>query len=401
LSITETSRLRDNSKGGSRTRLRVLFVNENIGGHATVHSALRRVFAERSDIDAEFLDAYPPGLPGKIARAPIPVLGRWDLDLQPLRGQLVHSANVRRRVAVRLRRGDIDVMHVYTQNCMLGSHGLLRRVPTVVTTDSTNELNAYSLPYRAATRFSPWAIQASLPFERRVFEAASLVVANADRVTQSLTGPTYRLPPEKVVTMPMGVWSPFLSGTRQLPDRSTHRRPTIVFVGTSMERKGGNILLDLHQRHLANGCDLLLVTREAVAPHPAVTVVSDLNNGDDRLWDLLSTADVMCFPSGIDQSPNVVLEAGAAGLPVVAARVGAIPEMVVDGSTGILIDHRDPASMLDALRKLLDDPQRRREMGRAAHAHIAERFDIRNSAAALAGLLADAHANRHRAGISG
>ena len=345
-----TSRLRDNNKAevGGDAPLRALFVNENIGGHATVHCALRRVFAERSDIDVEFLDAYPPGLPGKSPARRFRCR-RWGSHLQPLRGQLVHSAQVRRRVAARLRRGDIDVMHVYTQNCMLGSHGLLRLVPTVVTTDSTNELDAYCLPYRAATRFTPLAIRASLPFERSV-RSGEPCRRECRQGHAVIDRPHLSPAAREGGHHADGVWSPFLSGTHPPPHRSTHRRPTIVFVGTSMERKGGNVLLDLHQRHLAEECDLLLITKEAVAPHPAVTVVSDLNNGD-ALWDLLSAADVMCFPSGIDQSPNVVLEAGAAGLPVVAPRVGAIPDMVVDGSTGILIDHRDPASILDALAK--------------------------------------------------
>ncbi|MCV7227179.1 glycosyltransferase family 4 protein [Mycolicibacterium komossense] len=369
--------------------MRALFINENIGGHATVHHSLRRAFAQRNDIDVEFIDANEPQLIAKVLRKPVPVLGRWDVDLQPLRSQLLHSCALRQRVADRLLQGDIDVMHVYTQNCMLGSHRLLQQVPTVVTTDSTNELNAYSLSYRTATRFTPWAVRASLPFERRVLEAARMVVSNADRVTTSLTGPAYHLAPEKVITQPMGIWSPFLDGSRRLPEPPADRRPTIVFVGAQMEPKGGNTLLDLHQRYLADRCDLLLITRDAVGTHPAVTVVNDLSSGDDRLWDLLAGADMMCFPSAIDQSPNVILEAGAAGLPVIASRTGAIPDMVVDGRTGILVDHLDQANILAALRMLLDNPAKRRDMGRAAHAHIAEHFDIQHSAAMLTALFAD------------
>ncbi|WIM71751.1 hypothetical protein QP028_08695 [Corynebacterium suedekumii] len=82
-----------------------LFVNENIGGHRTVHRSLRSILAERDDVTVEFIDGEDPGLLGRILRAPVPLLSRLDLDLQPLRGQLVHSWNMRRRVRRRLARG--------------------------------------------------------------------------------------------------------------------------------------------------------------------------------------------------------------------------------------------------------------------------------------------------------
>lgn len=371
--------------------LKALFVNENIGGHATVHHSLRRAFADRDDLDVEFLDADGPGLLGRIMRAPIPGLGRLDLDLQALRGQLVHSRGVRRRVRERLADGGFDVLHVYTQNCVLGSADVVRSLPTVITTDSTNELNAYLLPYREPTRFTPLAVRAALRFERPVLDAAVTVVANGRRTAASLTGTTYGLPDDKVTTMAPGIWSPFLTGERALPDRTGRARPVIVFIGTSMERKGGNSLLRLHQEYLADTCDLVLVTKDAVPACRAVTVIDDLDSGDDRLWDILAAADLMCFPSGMDQAPNVILEAGASGLPVIASTVGSIPEMVIDGETGLLIDHGDEDALLAALRLLLADGIRRREMGELAHARIAEHFDIRTTASRLTELLYEAH----------
>ncbi len=371
--------------------LKALFVNENIGGHATVHHSLRRAFAERDDIDVEFLDAPGPSLLGRIMRAPVPGLGRLDLDLQALRGQLVHSRGVRRHLQERLEASDFDVLHVYTQNCMLASAALVRGLPTVVTTDSTNELNAYLLPYRQPTRFTPLAVRAAARFERPVLDAAVTVVANGRRTAASLIGKTYGQPDDKVTTMAPGIWSPFLTGERALPDRTNRARPVIVFIGTSMERKGGNSLLRLHQEYLADTCELVLVTKDAVPESRAVTVIGDLDSGDDRLWDILATADLMCFPSGMDQAPNVILEAGASGLPVIASKVGSIPEMVVDGETGLLIDHDDEDALLAALRLLLADGIRRREMGASAHVRIAEHFDIRTTAARLTELLYEAH----------
>lgn len=361
--------------------LRALFVNENIGGHATVHMALKRCLDERVDIDAEFVDVPNPRLLGRLLRLPVPVLGRYDLDLQPLRSQLVRSHWVRRELTRRLGRGGVDVVHIYTQNCALSSAGLLRKVPCVITTDSTTELNAYRIPYRAPTRFTPWSVRASIPFERRVLAAADHIVANSDYAANSLRT-TYGVPEDKLEVLPFGVWLPPEPPSR--PDR----RPTIVFVGHQLERKGGLRLLELHQRHLRERADLVLVTTETVPELPGVRVVSDLEGGSSRLWKILQDADIMCFPSTIDQAPNAVLEGAAAGLPVIAHPVAAISEMVQHDVTGLLVPPGDDAALLQALTDLVEDPERRREMGRRGRKHVEKNYDMRVAADHLVAVLA-------------
>lgn len=364
--------------GTASRPVRALFVNENIGGHATVHHALRRALADRPDIEAEFLDAEGPGVLGRVLRAPIPGLARLDLDLQPLRGQLVHSCAVNRRVRTRLMRGDVDAVHLYTQNCMLGGGRALRSVPTIITTDSTGLRNAYSIPYRAPTRFTPLSSRAVLAWERPVLRSAHHILANSVPVVDSLTSADYALPPESVSLLRMGIWSPFL--TAPLPEREPDRRPTIVFVGTSMERKGGSLLHQVWRASFRDRADLLLITLDQVPEEPGLRVVGDLSPGDDRLWELLAGSDVMCFPSTIDQAPNVVLEAAAAGLPVIAHSTGAIPEMVVDRETGLLVDGADATAVATALDALLADPARRRQMGEAGHTHVVQNYSIVRSA---------------------
>lgn len=349
--------------------LRAVFVNENIGGHATVHAALRAVLADREDVQAEFVDVPEPGLIARVARLPVPPLARWDLDLQPLRGQLVRSAWVRRALHDRLARGGVDVLHVYTQNAALLSVPHLRRVPTVVTTDSTNELNAYRIAYREPTRFTPHALRASLPLERRVLDAARHVVANSEYVASSLRR-RYGTEPDRLSVVPFGVLLPPRPSPR--PDR----RPVVVFVGHQLARKGGLRLLRLHAEHLRDRCDLVLVTTDEVAPAPGVRVVRDVTSGNGRLWQVLAEADVMCFPSTIDQAPNAVLEGAAAGLPVIAHPVGAVPEMVVDGVTGLLVPPDDDRALLDALTRLVDDVALRRTMGAAGRAHVEQHYDM-------------------------
>lgn len=378
--------------------LRVLFVNENVGGHATVHAALRRCFAERDDVAAEFLDAPGPGLLGRVLRAPVPGLAGLDADLQPLRGQLVRSEAVRRALRARLRRGDIDAVHVYTHNCALTSARLLRTVPTVVTTDSTTELNAYRIPYRTPGRGTAASVRVSVPLERRVLGAAHRVLANSGFAADSLRT-RYRLPESTVEVLPFGVWLPPEPPGRPAP---SDRRPTVVFVGHQLERKGGRRLIEVHQRYLRDRCDLVLVTSERVEPLPGVRVESGVTAGSDRLWEVLSGADVMCFPSTIDQAPNAVLEASAAGLPVVAHPVGAIAEMVRDGVSGLLVPPEDPTALLTALSTLLDDPARAQRMGLAGRAHVRSCYDMRTAADRLVTVLTDAvHAHRASRRVGG
>jgi len=81
---------------------------------------------------------------------------------------------------------------------------------------------------------------------------------------------------------------------------------------------------------------------------------------------LMHTFDVVCLTSNYEGSPNVILEAMAAGRPVVATRVGGVPELVRDGLTGLLVEPGDADGLAAAVKKLLDDPALAERMGRAA-----------------------------------
>jgi glycosyltransferase involved in cell wall biosynthesis len=86
----------------------------------------------------------------------------------------------------------------------------------------------------------------------------------------------------------------------------------------------------------------------------------------------------------VDGLPNVILEAMASGLPVVASGISGIPLAVEDGVTGLLVPERDPPALAQALGRLLDDPVAARRMGE------------RGRAKAVGELTWDAIAARHR-----
>ncbi len=89
----------------------------------------------------------------------------------------------------------------------------------------------------------------------------------------------------------------------------------------------------------------------------------------------LRRADLYVHPSRADTFPSGVLEALACGTPVVASRVGGIPEQLTD-ETGVLVEPGEPAALAAAIDALLDDPDRRTRMGQAAAADARARFSL-------------------------
>jgi glycosyltransferase involved in cell wall biosynthesis len=85
----------------------------------------------------------------------------------------------------------------------------------------------------------------------------------------------------------------------------------------------------------------------------------------------------------VDGIPVVLMEAMAAGLPVVSTRLSGIPELIEDGVSGILVRERDEMALADAIATLLNDANLRRAIGQHARARVVERFNIDSNVKAL------------------
>jgi glycosyltransferase involved in cell wall biosynthesis len=96
--------------------------------------------------------------------------------------------------------------------------------------------------------------------------------------------------------------------------------------------------------------------------------------------------DVSVLCSRSEALPNSILEAMAAGRPVVAADVGGCADAVVDGETGVLVPPANPERLADVIGGLLADPERRQAMGEAAHRRALARYSATSSLAALESL---------------
>lgn len=104
---------------------------------------------------------------------------------------------------------------------------------------------------------------------------------------------------------------------------------------------------------------------------------------------LLSACDVVLVPSLKEGFGLVAVEAMAAGKPVVASAVGGLPEIVVHGETGFLVEPNNPNAIARSLSELIDDPSLRERMGKQGREIAEEHFDFRAQAARVAEILSE------------
>lgn len=98
----------------------------------------------------------------------------------------------------------------------------------------------------------------------------------------------------------------------------------------------------------------------------------------DDISALLAAADGFVLSSAWEGMPNVVMEALAAATPVVATRVGGVPELIDSGKSGFMAPPGNPAALSDSMRRLMALPQeQQREMGRNGREHVAARYGLR------------------------
>ncbi|HZF07357.1 MAG TPA: glycosyltransferase family 4 protein [Thermoanaerobaculia bacterium] len=163
-------------------------------------------------------------------------------------------------------------------------------------------------------------------------------------------------------------------------------RGAFLFVGRLRIRKGVEVLLAsmaaMRQRCpearllvAGDGEHRAALEERAAERKLGPEVVTFLGRADAaRVRELLAGALALVVPSTYEGMPLVVLEAMAAGLPVVASRVSGIPEVVVDGETGWLVPPEDPAALAAALEEVLADPAEAARRGEAGRRRVAERF---------------------------
>jgi glycosyltransferase involved in cell wall biosynthesis len=226
--------------------------------------------------------------------------------------------------------------------------------------------------------------------------AASLVVTCTGYNVEYLRTLCPDLPGERIKLVYHGVAVPGLHDTGPISSP-----PVILAAGRLVEKKGFDDLIaacallkgrpiNFRCRIVGHGPAQSRLTQLIHEKQLEDVVTIEGWKSPGELQDKMRQAALVVMPSRIteqgdrDGIPNVVLEAMAQGRPVVATNVSGIPEAVQDSLTGLLVPAGNPASLADALARVLSDPDAAQRMGTAGRARILETFDLEKSSARLA-----------------
>ena len=126
------------------------------------------------------------------------------------------------------------------------------------------------------------------------------------------------------------------------------------------------------------------MTSERVAERPGVHVHLGIGPNSEELLGLFAAADLFVLPSKGECLAVVLMEATAAGLPIITTDVGALSEAVLPDESGIVIQPGDATDLRRAIEQLVADPALRRRMGAAGHELAQQKFSAaRNNRALL------------------
>jgi glycosyltransferase involved in cell wall biosynthesis len=307
------------------------------------------------------------------ARRPLWRRTRWAADT--VRAAVaVPTALIRLFRVIRACRPDVlhgMLFHAY----ILGAFtGVLMRVPVVVASRRSLSLFKTRRPlYRAA--------------ERLANRWTDLVIANSEAVRLD-TMRTERLSPERVTVIHNGIDPARYSAVDPALVRRTldlDDRPTAIVIANFLPYKDHAGFLAAWGavcREFEAACALLVgdgplraALEEQVRSRGLVRNVRFLGLRRD-VPDLLAAADLLVHPSLEEGFSNAILEAMAAGRPVVATDVGGNAEAVCDGRTGWLVPPRDTAALTHAILRMLRDPACARAMGAAGRARVLQQFQM-------------------------
>lgn len=220
-----------------------------------------------------------------------------------------------------------------------------------------------------------------------------LLIGGADRLL--CQGESWRrffvevmgLPPERCPVVMNWTATPALlsvGASRSYDERPGHR---ILFLGWLSVTKGLMDLLEAFADVVKDGASVQLDVAGAGEASDSARAFVRLRGLEDQVvfhgWvdgaarlALLADADIFALPSHHEGMPNAVIEAMAAGLPIVVTPVGAVLDAVDDDRHAVIVPVGDPGRLAAALRGLLGSRDRRERLGRAAHARAAEHFTV-------------------------
>jgi len=245
-------------------------------------------------------------------------------------------------------------------------------IPNFVYTDHTHLANVRYPSFDDRRLYPSWWVE----MERSTYAHAERVLVRSLNIETSLVE-QYGIPAERVVVIGCGH-----NVSRQRDSRPERRydQQRVLFVGSDWQRKGGPDLVEAFRRVSAHrpGATLTLVGGVPAVTAPNVVVHGMLSQ--EALPPVYEAADVFCVPTHLEPFGVAFLEAMHFGLPIIATRVGALPDFIDDGWNGLLVEPGDIDALADALARLLDNPDTCRQWGDRNRERVTERYNWRATA---------------------
>jgi glycosyltransferase involved in cell wall biosynthesis len=301
------------------------------------------------------------------------------------------------RMRRRLRAGRPSLVHLCTSGGLASLKDILMlRLARNSGIPSVIHYHMGRLPSIVLRRGLEWRLT------RRAMSLAS-AIATLDQRSENCVKAA--LPGQRVVRLPNMVELDAIDeiSRRPLPeDPLPPNCPRIVFVGHLVPTKGLRELVESCARLAQAGCTFAL---DLVGPFPAAfrdelrSIVGRspvagwlrMHGGVEhqRAVQYVAAADLFVLPSYTEGAPNVILEAMASSRAILSTTVGAVPEMLDwqgPQECGVCVPPQDLESLLSALRALLADPQKRRELGQRARRRVEELYSAPVACQELVGL---------------
>jgi glycosyltransferase involved in cell wall biosynthesis len=211
------------------------------------------------------------------------------------------------------------------------------------------------------------------------YESVDRFIAPSRFMADSITR---RIPADRIALIPNGI---------SLPDTSACGCDNgyVLYLGRLSSEKGVQALLTAHTTSGARWPLLIAGTGplhdQLKVQYPQAQFVGHLSG--DILQQTLASASIVVVPSECyENCPMAILEAMAYGKPVVGSRMGGIPELVVDGETGLLFDAGNVEELSASITGLMGTPDRRSHMGRNARARVEREYSLEGHNANLMGI---------------
>jgi glycosyltransferase involved in cell wall biosynthesis len=234
---------------------------------------------------------------------------------------------------------------------------------------------AYRAGQFAVARLSPRQYEEAVAVQRRVLHRCAHVFTLSEWARQSMIV-DFQLHPSRVTVT-------YVGANLSIPlQPNVPRRPRqILFIGIDWNRKGGPLLVEGFRklRERLADAELVIVGCSPKVDCPGVRVEGYLPPADpqaqQRLGRLYQESACLALLSSYEPLGHVIVEAFAAGLPVLAHDAGPQGEIVRDGQTGVLLRDREPRTVADGLYRLLSDPAASQAMGQYAKELVLTKFN--------------------------